>query len=225
VKVFFALFATLLATAIPALADVATPAGRAKFEIFGMLDEYGGRYMDGSRVEGFYPSESALAEHFESLLPAFCAEEGIDGAFEKRVDDGHTIFYSSAIAAAINRQYSNNGLKGSFFDGASTDDKLRYLKGTYLRYGYNKNIAAFCMADAPAKLHTVGVLLARLGCTHVELYSTGDTMVPTSLVLLFTPSPVVKESLGIEKVVTVSDLKEFRDTLTLDQKIDATQSL
>lgn len=201
--------------------------GRAKFELYGMLNEYMARFCDGHTVERFYPHETAVAAHFEEVLRQFCAEEHITPKYEKRIEtEGHISFSSAAIAAAVDKYYPSGVLEESVFADASQADLLRYVAGAYQREGDEKKRAVLFMANAPRKMRTVGMVLARLGCTHVRMYSSRMTMVPTSFVLLFSPSTEVKSKLGIQAEVSLAELPDgLGRFLTLEEEIQANQAL
>jgi len=201
--------------------------GHTRFEVFGMLGEYVARDTDGIRIEefdGYYPTETGAAAHFEKLLRAFCAEEGINPTFDKKVgSEGDIIFFSPAIAAVIDRHYTNGTLDESVFDGASDEDLLRYVAGAYLRFGDDKKRAVIVELNAGRKLHTVGIVLSRLGCSGVKLYYTTN-LVPASCVLVFSPSQRVKKRLGILKELAVSELTDHPDDLELWVEIPPNQA-
>ena len=199
-------------------------AGHTRFEVFGMLDEYVGRFSDGQLIETFSGGETALAAHFERLLRAFCTEEGINPTFDKKVgQEGCIMFFSPAIADAIDRHYTNGVLDESVFDGVSDEDLLRYVAGAYLRLGDEKK-SVILGANAVQKLHTVGLVLHRLGCSGVKLYCTRD-LVPTSVILVFRPSQRVKKRLGIQKEAAVSELAYFKkNILELVEEIPPNQA-
>jgi len=212
------------------LADSGTPIYRARFKLFGTMDApYCGSVSDGNslRTYGKNPSTAAIAD-FKHLLRTFCKEEGIDAKIEEKTDRfGITTISSPTISAAINRYFLKGKLEASFFNGASEEELLSYAGSSYkwgcaddkkepIIYGQNFNCT----------LHTVGVILCRLGCTQVKLYSTKDTMVPRCWVLLFSPSQKVKERLGIQKEAILADvMKEYRNMLLLEEEMRPNQSL
>ncbi len=219
-RTLIAVSIALLASCVHRSGIAATPhadTGHARFEIYGMLGEYESRYSDGKRIEGFdgtfqyYLQETPLAAHFERLLRAFCAEEGINPKFDKKIESSGSItitFFSPAIAAAIDCHYIDGSLDRSVFDGASDEDLLRYAAGAYLRFGHDK-INGITAGNAFRKLHTVGLVLHRLGCSGVKLYYLKET-VPTVVILVFSPSPRVKKRLGIQKEVAISEIVDSR---------------
>ena len=108
--------AVLLACCTYKTKALAKPAheGRVRFEVFGVLDEYGHRLIDERTVERFYPYEIFKAAHFESLLKDFCVEEGIEPAVEKEINpQGFITFFSPIVAAKINNYYTDGLLNRS----------------------------------------------------------------------------------------------------------------
>jgi hypothetical protein len=197
--------------------------GRAKFEIFGMKDEYLMLYdamlhdFDARTIERFYPSESVVAAHFDKLLPVYCAEEGIAPEFVKKVDaDGFISFISPTIANNIRSHYAKGALKESELDGASPHDLLRYLLGAYIRYNY-KQAAIISAANSPYKAHNLAVILSNLGCSDVKLYT--YNAVPVSYLVIFSPTEDLRQKLGIHKEISFATLnKAFGDDLKLHEK-------
>jgi hypothetical protein len=199
--------------------------GRTRFEVFGMLNEYASRVPDGATIEGFYSSEvetrPAVVAHFEELLREFCGEEHLAPKYEKKnYPQGGIAFVSPPIAEVIDKYYRTGALDESVFDDASDEDLLRYVAGAYLREGDRKKRAVLYMANAARKMRTVGVILARLGCKHVRMYSSRMKLIPTTYVLLFSPSPKVKTNLGILSEAALSDLGDPLDkVLSLEEEI------
>lgn len=133
------------------------------------------------------------------------------------------VFSSPSIAKEINRRYSNGMLDPAFFAGATQEDLLRFAKGCYERFGDGKKLPVVNMANAPEKLSILGTVLVRLGCTEVRIYNTGSHFVPTSFVLFFSPSPLVKERLGVRDGIRLDQLPDryLAGALQLQTKIPA----
>jgi hypothetical protein len=180
--------------------------GRALFELLGMLDEYMGRHIDGKTVESFGVNEKNVADRFEKVLREYCEEEGLKPDFQKQVDPSAEaiIFTSPVIAASLNNHFTNprgDEYGGSYLDpvvfkDATQADLLRYVEGAYERFGRDKGRAVIYMANESGKAEAVGEAMANLGCTRVRIYASVNTS-PTSTVLLFSPSPVVRDALDI----------------------------
>jgi len=173
-------------------------------------------------IEAFYPHETAIAAKFEKVLRQFCTEEHLPLNYEKKIgQEGAILFYSAEIAQSINKHYPKGVLDESVFADASQEDLLCYVAGSYLREGDDKQRAVFYMANADRKMHTVGVMLARLGCTHVRMYNSGNNSIPTSFVLLFTPNSLVKSKLGIQTEISLADLPDdLGKILSLEEEIN-----
>ena len=195
------------------------PPGKAKFELLGMLNEYIERRTDGKTIEKFYGDDLPIIPHFEEVLKQFCREEHLPAEYGPMQGGDLT---SPAIASAIDKYYRNGTLDESVFNGASEEDLLRYVAGAYLRFGDEKKRSLFLMYNAPEKMRTVGHVLAKLGCTKIRLYDSGYHLVPTTFVLLFSPSPKVKEKLGIRAEAVPGKIAPgLDDKLTFKEEIRA----
>ena len=199
-----------------------------------MLDEYESRPMDdASFIERFYPSEAAAADHFEALLREFCAHESLPKDWHRaKGSAGHITFSGSRIAAAINTSYSAYARYGfgsyrvgvvsrSVSRSASRADMLRYVVGSYIRFGdcdgrlnnsKSAHRAFFNMANNHSKVCVLVDFLPRLGCTNIRYYTSENT-VPTSSILLFSPSPEVRARTGIRHEMTPQEIKVWNSAL------------
>jgi hypothetical protein len=210
------------------LSSCATPqpgssGGRPRYELLGLLNEYGGRPLsDPFLVEDFYGSEKAAANRFEKVLREFCADESLPQNWlrvkEKKEQGGGILFGSKEITASINTSYSvspHGGFLGervgvlskSTLRSASRADMLRYVAGAYIRYGdlNSAHRALFSMANNYRKMCVVVYFLQRLGCSDIRFY-VADT-IPAGLVLTFSPSAEVKAVTGIRREIRPDELK------------------
>lgn len=184
------------------------------YKILGMLDEYISRFNwntgepDPEFLENFYPSETELADHFEELVAQLGDETEFSFEYERDEND----FTSTELSALINGYYIKPDgnlatLDRNVFCNTSDEDKLAYIEGFYMRYGNSDKENWIGMANAPDKVVTLGWVLEALGCENVELYLIDDAT-PTAYYLFFDPGPLVEDSLGIENVLSVKELKE-----------------
>ncbi len=208
-------------------ADELQNGGRTKFEIFGMMDEYGMDFspFDGQRIANFYPNEAALAPRFAKLLDAYCTEEGVSHGFiEEEEPGGGVAFVSPAIAKSIRSHYEKGGMFGqsgtlrpSEFENASNLDLLRYLRGAYSRYNY-KESEVIIAGNSTSKVHNLAVILSKLGCKGVRFYL--YEAVPVSDVLIFSPTEKIRQFLGIQRTIRFDELsKGFEGGLKLHEQI------
>jgi hypothetical protein len=224
-RFYLALFVVGFCAREAAASDVRKD-GLTRFEIFGMKDEYMMlddamlHDFDGQTIERFYPSESEAAAHFEKLLPAYCVEEGIGATFVKKVDSQNfTYFISPIIAEDIRRHYDKGILKKSEFGHASWPDLMRYVLGAYARYNYKRS-AIISAANSPYKIRNLAVVLSRLGCSDLRCYV--DDAVPTSNLVVFTPTKEIRQKLGIKKTISFAELnRAFGDHLKLRENFDS----
>jgi hypothetical protein len=219
------LVASLCVSLASSLAEE-TLSGRARFELFGMLNEYMSRFPDGETIEGFYSSERAKAAHFDQVLRQFCKEEKLAPHYERRtLPEGQIVYLSKPIAEAIDIYYATGSINEAVFTNASDEDLLRYVNGAYFRFG-DKKRAVLYMPNGGRKMRTVGMVLSRLGCTRVRMYSSRMNMVPTAYVLLFSPTATVKARLGILAETSLGDLDDnLGKYLSFDEEITAKQKL
>ena len=203
------------------------PQGRPRFELLGMLDEYGGRPMnDDSFIESFYPSEAAVADHFETVLREFCADESLPKDWHRiKEAAGHITFSGRRIAASINTSYVADARYGfglypvgvlarTVSKCASRADMLRYVVGAYIRYGdcdgrldnlKSDHRAFFSMANNYFKVCVLENFLSRLGCANICFY-TAENSTPSLLFLTFGPSEKVKVLTGIRREITLREM-------------------
>jgi len=194
--------------------------GNARFELLGMLDEYGGRPLDDAgSIERFYPAETAKADHFEKVLGEVCADESLPKDWLRDKENaGHIHFIGKVIAASINSSYvadSRYGFGGdavgvlapSVLRSASKADMLRYIAGAYVRYGDDQSAhrAFFSAPNNGGKFCVLTDFLSRLGCDDIRFYD--DQATPTGGVLTFRPSAEVKAVTGISREITPEELK------------------
>jgi len=225
---------------IPAHQAAHHPKGRARYEILGMLDEYGGRPLyDAASIESFYGNEKPAADHFEKVLGEFCAEESLPKDW-RRADaggGGRIEFTGTRIASAINASYTKDARAGfGLYDvgvvsasvrrAASRDDMLRYVAGAYIRYGDPDHPSgpgadrrAFInVANNYTKLSLLTDFLTRLGCTNLRYYI-DDSSAPTGSLLAFTPTPEVKAATGVAREITEAEIKKWNPSLKLQTKL------
>jgi len=131
------------------------------------------------------------------------------------------LFGSTEITAAINTSYTVDKRYGfggqragvlapKVLRSASRADMLRYVAGTYLRFGdYQSAHRAFFYAPNNfSKFCVLTDFLPRLGCSNLRFYDDTDTLsAPSVLVLTFRPSPEVEAVTGIRREVTVKELR------------------
>lgn len=182
-----------------------------------------------SFIDRFYPSELAVAHHFEEVLREFCAEESVPTDWHReRSKAGHITFTSRRIAALINSNYSvsvvwgfaserSGTLAPSVLESASRADMLRYVAGSYTRFGDYKGRfknskstlrAFFLSPNSVTKFVLLRDVLVRLGCSNVRLYNDfGSNLVPTTYVLTFSPTAEVKAVTGIRHEISLPELK------------------
>ncbi|EDY16884.1 hypothetical protein CfE428DRAFT_5513 [Chthoniobacter flavus Ellin428] len=212
------------------IAQAGPPAGRARFELLGMLDEYEGRSLpdpahsapsDGFLIESFYGSEVAAANHFEKVLREFCVEESLPQNWkrldEKETEGGHIFFGSTEITAAINTSFTadprdplHGVVAAEVLRSATRADMLRYVAGAYVRFGdyQSAHRAFFHAANNFSKFCVLTDFLSRLGCRHLRFYDDTDAgTAPSILVLTFRPSLKVKAVTGIRRELTAKELK------------------
>jgi len=197
--------------------------GHARFEVLGMLDDYMGRLLGrGNFIERFYPSQKVQADRFEQLLNELCAEDHLPKHWQrKKQKEGHITFTGMEIAKAINRNFEayddgfytrssigpTGRLSSAVFQSASQADLLRYIAGAQTRFGSSTHQAIFIGANCGNKFELLADVLARLGCSNIRLYCTQE-LVPTTYILLFSPSLNVQERTGMRHEVTSAEIKE-----------------
>jgi hypothetical protein len=199
-------------------------AGKARFEIFGMLSEYMGRDLCPPHIESFYPSERKQVLRFEQVLNEFAVEEGVPARWKRtRLFSGHYDFANQAISKAINQYYTAQdhpyaiGAKIGYltpphtFKNATKPDLLRFVAGVYTRQGDRDSArrAMFDSANDPEKMLILASVLQKLGCTDVMLFRSKNE-VPTSFCLFFNPSPDVAKWVGIKRSITKEEFEEYK---------------
>ena len=193
----------------------------AKFEILGMLDEYMGRTLTGDGVERFYPSEQRAASRFEGLLRQLCASEKIRPDWKRSSGrQGHIYFESAAIAAVLNRHYSPEPsymigeavgyLRADALRSASHPELIRFVQGSYTRYGDEGRRPIFHGANFSQKFRLLVDVLRRLGCSEVCLYDDHTSRhIPTAYTLTFRPTAELIEVLGVSPQLSDADVKDL----------------
>lgn len=202
----------------------------SRFELLGMLDEYGGRRLDDPDcIENFYGSEVAAAERFEKVLGEFCTAEGLPKDWHRETDSvGHISFTGERIAAAINTSYFEDKrygfglgpvgvLSSKLMRSASRAEMLRYVVGAYKRYGDAHGTfqdvkaaprAFFSTANNHSKFCVLTDFLSRLGCTHLRFYLDSGGA-PSFCLLAFRPSDRVKAATGIRREITREEVRSI----------------
>jgi hypothetical protein len=209
--------------------------GKARFELLGMLDEYGGRPLDeAASIESFYPDEAAKADHFEKVLEEFCAEGSLPKDWlRKKESAGHLDFFGRRIAESINGSYVADARYGfglgkvgvlapRVLRSASKEEMLRYIAGAYVRRGdyQSAHRAFFSAANNEGKFCVLTDFLSRLGCDEIRFYDNHEAeAVPTTCVLTFRPSAEVKTITGIRREVTPEELKALFSDLLKEQQL------
>jgi len=179
--------------------------------IFGMLDEYNGRFdLSGQPlpnfVESFSEAEKETADYFDGCIKSYKKESGLDFKFV-RTNNGH-VFESKELSDIINSFYIMADhiavLDSSIIRKASLENKLNYIYGVYKRFGdADKN--SITMANAFKKLETAAFALKELKCSNIYIFRSRRA-VPVSGKVIFMPSAVVGERLQIQQIITESDI-------------------
>lgn len=209
--------------------------GNARFELLGMLDEYGGRSLEeAAPIESFYPNETAKADHFEKVLGEFCVDEPLPKVWLRTKESaGHIVFFGRRIAESINSSYVADARYGfgggkvgvlapSAVRSASKAEMLRYIAGAYVRYGDDQSAhrAFFRAANNGGKFCVLTDFLSRLGCDEIRFYDDHEAeTVPTSCVLTFRPSAEVKAITGVLREVAPEELKVLFSDLLKEQEL------
>ena len=189
--------------------------GDARFEILGMLNEYMGRNIEGDYIEGFFPDERSTADYFERLLRKCAVEEGLERRWIRNTGyQGHVTFTGAEIARFINKHYRTKESSFVSIDPrvlrtASTDQKLRYIAGAYRRYGdgTGSRRAIFSEPNACKRMTLLADVLRSVGCGNVTLYSNaGSGYIPTSYILVFSPTDEVRKRTGIQRELSDKEL-------------------
>ncbi|MHB1081354.1 MAG: hypothetical protein ACYC67_18300 [Prosthecobacter sp.] len=182
-----------------------------------MLQVYMGRPLGKKDfIESFGP---ARADHFEKLLGEFCDEEGLPYHWRRKKHwRGFYTFTGKEIAQAINSCFEAykggcytqppgpyGSLSPAVFRSATQADLLRFVLGCKSRY-CSTNRALFNAANGGDTFMMLADALKRLGCTNIRLYLSKD-LVPTTTLLIFTPSKKVQDRTGIRHEVTYFELK------------------
>lgn len=183
------------------------------YKIFGMLDEYNGRFSLVGQplpnfVESFGSGEKEIADLFDGCIQTFKKENKLDFKYV-RTDSGF-VFESKELSEFINAFYTlvDNiaTLDSTILKKASMENKLNYIEGVYRRYGDAKK-NSITMVNALEKLKTVAFVLKELKCSNIYIFR-GEFTIPTSSKVIFIPGALVRERLQIQQIITESDLQK-----------------